>query len=97
MEIDVPESTLTLFLKHLYGSKVNLEDETIQLPTMMGLHSLALQFEHEELREAVLRRFRYLLSQEAWQPIHTVKLRDMFIKHKMDEIIHLVKGVLINR
>ena len=70
MKVDVSERTLTLFLRYLYGAKVDVEEEDIHPITLMELHSLAFQFEQEEFKLAVRRRFRYLLSQEAWVLTH---------------------------
>ena len=91
VKVDVSESTLTLFLRYLYGAKVDVEEEDIHPITLMELHSLAFQFEQEELKLAARRRFRYLLSQEAWASLHTVDLRNEMARHNMLEIVHLVK------
>ena len=48
VKVDVSESTLTLFLRYLYGGKVDVEEEDIHPITLMELHSLAFQFEQEE-------------------------------------------------
>ena len=75
----------------LESCPVDVEEEDIHPITLMELHSLAFQFEQEELKLAVRRRFRYLLSQEAWASLHTVDLRNEMARHNMLEIVHLVK------
>ena len=61
VEVDVSEGTFTLFLRYLYGSKIDVE-EIAELEALVEIHSLACQFEQGELREEVVGKLRNLLN-----------------------------------
>ena len=48
VEVDVREDTFTVFLRHLYGSKLDVEKVT-ELETLVEFYTLACQFAQEEL------------------------------------------------
>ena len=90
VEVDVREDTFTLFLRHLYGSKLNVEKVT-ELETLVEFYSLACQFAQEELREILVGKVGSLLTKESRGPCETVELRNLLVKHKVEELLHLVK------
>ena len=90
MEVDVSEGTFTLFLRYLYGSKMDAE-EIAELEALVEIHSLACQFEQGELREEVVGKLRNLLNKESRRLCEVVELRNLLIKHKLEELLHLVK------
>merc|ERR1712013_249055 len=59
--------------------------------TLLELHSLAYQFEQEELRETLVGKVGSLLTKESRGPCETVELGKLLVKHKMEELLHLVK------
>ena len=90
VEVDVREDTFTLFLRHLYGSKLDVGKVT-ELETLVELYSLACQFAQEELREILVGKVGSLLTKESRGPCETVELRNLLVKHKVEELLHLVK------
>ena len=66
-------------------------EEIAKLETLLELHSLACQFEQEELRETLVGRVKGLLTKESRGPCETVELRNLLVKHKVEELLHLVK------
>jgi len=87
VEVDVSEDTFTVFLRHLYGSKLDVTE----LETLVEFYSLACQFAQEELREILVGKVSGLLTKESRGPCETVELRNLLVKHKMEELFHLVK------
>ena len=63
VEVDVSEDTFTVFLRHLYGSKLDVEKVT-ELETLVELYSLSCQFAQEELREILVGKVGGLLTKE---------------------------------
>ena len=90
MEVDVSEGTFTLFLRYLYGSKMDVE-EIAELEALVEIHSLACQFEQGELREEVVGKLRNLLNKESRGLCEVVELRNLLFKHKVEELVPLVK------
>jgi len=90
VEVDVSEDTFIVFLRHLYGSKLDVEKVT-ELETLVELYSLACQFAQEELREILVGKVSSLLTKESRGPCETVELRKLLVKHKLEELLHLVK------
>jgi len=90
VEVDVREETFTVFLRHLYGSKLDVEMVT-ELETLVEFYSLACQFAQKELREILVGKVGGLLTKESRGPCETVELRDLLVKHKLEELLHLVK------
>ena len=90
VEIDVSEGTFTLFLRYLYGSKMDVE-EIAELEALVEIHSLACQFEQRELTEEVVGKLRNLLNKESRGFCEVVELRNLLIKHKVEELVPLVK------
>jgi len=90
VEVDVREETFTVFLRHLYGSNLDVEKVT-ELETLVELYSLACQFAQEELREILVGKVGSLLTKESRGPCETVELRKLLVKHKLEELLHLVK------
>ena len=90
VDVDVREDTFTLFLRHLYGSKLDVEKVT-ELETLVEFYSLACQFAQEELREILVGKVSSLLIKESRGPCETVELRKLLVKHKLEELLHLVK------
>ena len=66
-------------------------EEIAKLEQLLELHSLACQFEQEELRETLVGKVKVLLTKESRGPCETVELRDLLVKHKVEELLHLVK------
>ena len=66
-------------------------EEIAKLEQMLELHSLACQFEQEELRETLVGKVKGLLTKESRGPCETVELRNLLVKHKVEELLHLVK------
>ena len=66
-------------------------EEIAKLETLLELHSLAYQFEQEELRETLVGKVKGLLTKESRGPCETVELRNLLVKHKLEELLHLVK------
>ena len=66
-------------------------EEIAKLEQLLELHSLACQFEQEELRETLVGKVKGLLTKESRGPCETVELRDLLVKHKLEELLHLVK------
>ena len=66
-------------------------EEIAKLETLLELHSLACQFEQEELRETLVGKVKGLLTKESRGPCETVELRNLLVKHKVEELLHLVK------
>ena len=66
-------------------------EEIAKLETLLELHSLACQFEQEELRESLVGKVKGLLTKESRGPCETVELRNLLVKHKVEELLHLVK------
>ena len=79
-----------MFLRHLYGSKLDVEKVT-ELETLVEFYTLACQFAQEELREMLVGRLGGLLTKESRGPCETVELRKLLVKHKLEELLHLVK------
>ena len=90
VEVDVSEGTFTLFLRYLYGSKMDV-DEIAELEALVEIHSLACQFEQGELREEVVGKLRNLLNKESRGLCEVVELRNLLFKHKVEELVPLVK------
>ena len=90
VEVDVSEGTFTLFLRYLYGSKLDVE-EIAELEALVEIHSLACQFEQRELREEVVGKLRNLLNKEYSGLCEVVELRNLLFKHKLEELVPLVK------
>ena len=90
VEVDVSEDTFTVFLCHLYGSKLDVEKVT-EFETLVELYSLACQFEQDELREILVRKVGSLLTKKSRGLCETVELRNLLVKHKLEELLHLVK------
>ena len=63
VEVDVSEDTFIVFLRHLYGSKLDVEKVT-ELETLVEFYSLACQFAQEELREILVGKVGGLLTKE---------------------------------
>ena len=66
-------------------------EEIAKLEQMLELHSLACQFEQEELRETLVGKVKGLLTKESRGPCETVEVRNLLVKHKVEELLHLVK------
>ena len=90
VEVDVSEGTFTLFLRYLYGSKMDVE-EIAELEALVEIHSLACQFDQRELREEVVGKMRNLLKKESRGLCDVVELRNLLSKHKVEELVPLVK------
>ena len=90
VEVDVSEGTFTLFLRYLYGSKMDVE-EIAELEALVEIHSLACQFEQRRLREEVVGKLRNLLNKESRGLCEVVELRNLLLKHKVEELVPLVK------
>ena len=90
VEVDVREDTFTVFLRHLYGSKLDVEKVT-ELETLVEFYTLACQFAQEELREILVGKVGSLLTKKSRGPCETVDLRNLLVKHKLEELLHLVK------
>ena len=90
VEIDVSEGTFTLFLRYLYGSKLDVKEIT-ELEALVEIHSLACQFDQGELREEVVGKLRNLLNKESWGLCEVVEIRNLLFKHKVEELVPLVK------
>ena len=66
-------------------------EKIAKLETLLELHSLAYQFEQEELRETLVGKVKGLLTKESRGPCETVEVRNLLVKHKVEELLHLVK------
>jgi len=90
VEVDVSEGTFTLFLRYLYGSKMD-EEEVAELEALVEIHSLACQFDQRALRKEVVGKLRNLLTKESRGLCEVVELRNLLLKHKVEELVPLVK------
>ena len=91
MEGEVGEDTFTLFLRHMYGCKVDVAAMT-ELLTLAELHSLTCQFEQEELEKEVKDRLRDLLNNmETRRPCAMVEVSTLLARHKMEELVPSVE------
>ena len=63
MEGEVSEHTFNLFLRHMYGCKMEVK-EVAEFSTLAELHSIASQFGQVELEKEVKERLRQLLNME---------------------------------
>merc|ERR1712013_570111 len=67
------------------------EEEVAELEALVEIHSLACQFDQGELREEVVGKLRKLLNKESGGLCEAVELRNMLLKHKVEELVPLVK------
>ena len=86
---EVGVETFTLFLRHLYGSK--MEISTMGLSTLVEMHSATSQFRLVEMEKKLKERIKEVLMRERgfWD---TVKVQDLLIRCQLAELVTLVKG-----
>jgi len=96
VEGEVNEDTFNLFLRHMYGCKMEVVEIT-ELSTLAELYSIASQFGQVELEKEVKERLRGLLTNETRGPIELVEVKMLLARHKVEELLPLmeekVKGV----
>ena len=83
------ENTFTLFLRHMYGRKMEVAAIT-EFLTLVELHSITCQFEQVELGKEVKERLRNLLSTEKRRPCTLIEVSVLLAKHKVEELLPLV-------
>jgi len=79
VEGEVSEHTFNLFLRHMYGCKMEVK-EVAELSTLAELHSIASQFGQVELEKEVKERLRQLLNMETRGPTALVELNMLLAK-----------------
>ena len=85
------ENTFTLFLRHMYGCKMEVA-EIAELLTLAELHSITCQFQQEELRKEVKERLRDLLNNMETRGVCAmVELSTLLVRHKVEELLPLVE------
>ena len=84
------EDTFNLFLRHMYGCKVEVM-EVAKFSTLVELHSIASQFGQVELEKDVKERLRWLLNMETKGPSSLVELNMLLTKHKVEWLLPLVE------
>jgi len=89
VEGEVGENTFTLFLRHMYGRKMEVAAIT-EFLTLVELHSITCQFEQVELGKEVKERLRNLLSTEKRRPCTLIEVSVLLAKHKVEELLPLV-------
>jgi len=90
VEGDVSDNTFTLFLRHMYGCKMEVAAIT-ELLTLAELHSITCQFDQVELGKVVKERLRNLLNTEKRGPRALVEVSVLLAKHKVEELLPLVE------
>ena len=96
MKGGVSEETFTLFLRHMYGCKLEVAAIT-EVLTLAELHSITLQFKQLKLGEEMRNRTRNLLNTEAGgpcSPCHLVEVTKLLTRHQMEELLPLVEKKL---
>ena len=90
MEGEVSEETFTLFLRHMYGCKIEVASMT-ELLTLAELHSVTCQFKQVELENEVKERLRDLLNNmEMRGACAIVEVSTLLARHKVEELLPLV-------
>ena len=84
------DNTFTLFLRHMYGCKMEVAAIT-ELLTLAELHSITCQFDQVELGKVVKERLRNLLNTEKRGPRALVEVSVLLAKHKVEELLPLVE------
>ena len=84
------EDTFNLFLRHMYGCKVEVM-EVAEFSTLVELHSIASQFGQVELEKDVKERLRWLLNMETKGPSSLVELNMLLTKFKVEWLLPLVE------
>ena len=91
MEGEVSDNTFTLFLRHMYGCKMEVA-EIAELSTLAELHSITCQFEQAELGREVKERLRDLVNNmEMREACAMVELSTLLVRHKVEELLPLVE------
>ena len=90
MEGEVSEHTFNLFLRHMYGCKIEVE-EVAEFSTLAELHNITSQFGHEELGKEVKERLRRLLNMETRGPSALVELNMLLARLKVDWLLPAVE------
>merc|ERR1712013_461196 len=67
------------------------EEEVAELEALVEIHSLACQFDQRALRKEVVGKLRNLLTKESRGLCEVVELRNLLLKHKVEELVPLVK------
>jgi len=90
---EVGEETFTLFLRHMYGCKMEVAAMT-ELLTLAELHSLTCQFEQVGLGKEVKERLRDLVSSGTRKPCAIVDVCTLLTRHKVEELLPLVEEMV---
>ena len=90
MEGEVSEHTFNLFLRHMYGCKMEVE-EVAEFSTLAEVHSIASQFGQVELEKEVKERLRRLLDMETRGPTALVELNMLLAKLNVEWLLPAVE------
>jgi len=90
VEGEVSEHTFNLFLRHMYGCKMEVE-EVAEFSTLAELHSITSQFGQVELEEEVKERLRRLLNMETRGPTALVELNTLLAKLNVEWLLPAVE------